>query len=571
MKLYVVPAITDNKILPTDSIPSQYISDKIALSGCRGQYISASFVVQSDTEELTDLIPEASELTGESGSIPSANIDIRVIKCWYQASGSQMYFPPNTPGKALVPELLLRDDSLVKIEGEENYLKLTTGEYRWISEIEAGTEEWANLSVADLPVKDSLVLQPVDIPLGTNKQFWIRVQIPETSPPGLYSGKIELRTPAGLVGELQLELQVLPIELLDSYLPYSIFYFSVLQDGWPDGSISARAKSQEQLRAEMKNLFDHGVTNPNIFQWGIMQLGAYMATRAAAGFDTNTIYSYWPYNGVPPPGYDYQYWVNLYKSYGATECYFYGKRDEPRPEHIEEVRAHAEMVHAAGGKVFLAFSRHFLSEEQIGSLADVIDLAILGPGVGKPLIDTYHSYGHQVFAYSTPMGGMEKPETQRRNYGLLLWQRGFDGAMNWPYQQSYGKNIWNDFDHVEERDFVFAYPTIDGVVDTIQWEGFREGVNDVRYLTTLLRAIDAAKAEGKDTSLAENYLANLKTADLSTKNLDQVRHDMVDHILYLQGEPVEPPPAPSPSAHNLLLFGVIITMIAGVILSRRRS
>ena len=26
-----------------------------------------------------------------------------------------------------------------------------------------------------------------------------------------------------------------------------------------------------------------------------------------------------------------------------------------------------------------------------------------------------------------------------------------------------------------------AYPTVDGMIDTIAWEGFREGVDDVRY------------------------------------------------------------------------------------------
>ena len=44
----------------------------------------------------------------------------------------------------------------------------------------------------------------------------------------------------------------------------------------------------------------------------------------------------------------------------------------------------------------------------------------------------------------------------------------------------------NDFDHERFRDHVFAYPTSAGVIDTIQWEGFREAVDDVRYLATLI-------------------------------------------------------------------------------------
>jgi len=38
------------------------------------------------------------------------------------------------------------------------------------------------------------------------------------------------------------------------------------------------------------------------------------------------------------------------------------------------------------------------------------------------------------------------------------------------------------------------------------------GVDDARYLTTLLKAIANAKAAGKDTSAAETWLAGLKSS-----------------------------------------------------------
>ncbi len=34
---------------------------------------------------------------------------------------------------------------------------------------------------------------------------------------------------------------------------------------------------------------------------------------------------------------------------------------------------------------------------------------------------------------------------------------------------------------------MFAYPVSNGVIDTVQWEGFREGVDDICYLSTLLK------------------------------------------------------------------------------------
>ena len=150
------------------------------------------------------------------------------------------------------------------------------------------------------------------------------------------------------------------------------------------------------------------------------------------------------------------------------------------------------------------------------------------------------------------------------NFGLLLWQRDYDGAMDYTYQGAAG-NIWNDFDSEYYRDHVFAYPTIDGVIDTIQWEGWREGVDDIRYLTTLLNVIERDKAERRDTSAAEAWLTELKGSDLTTRNLDVVRSEIIDHILYIQSYPPE---------RNLLIIGAtlafIAVMVSVILLYRRR-
>ena len=144
----------------------------------------------------------------------------------------------------------------------------------------------------------------------------------------------------------------------------------------------------------------------------------------------------------------------------------------------------------------------------------------------------WHSIGAKIFSYNNPQVGEEKPETYRRNFGLQLWQNDYGGTMDFAYQLGFG-HIWNDFDD-EYRDHNFTYPTTNGVIDTIQWEGQREGVDDVRYLSTLLHTIETAKSQGKNTTLAENYLARLKSSDLSSTNLDLVRSDIIDHILSLQ-------------------------------------
>jgi hypothetical protein len=78
-----------------------------------------------------------------------------------------------------------------------------------------------------------------------------------------------------------------------------------------------------------------------------------------------------------------------------------------------------------------------------------------------------------------------------------------------------------------------VYPTVDGVIDTIQWEGFREGVDDVRYLSTLLDRVAYAKTKGINTSAIENWLADLKQSNLATQNLDNIRSQMASYIVSL--------------------------------------
>ncbi|GAG24421.1 unnamed protein product, partial [marine sediment metagenome] len=129
--VYVVPAITDVNILPTTSMSDSYISNDISIVASPGEYEPASFVIHAN-EGITSLEVEATSLTGESGSIPSDNVDIRVVKCWYQGGKDIYGISRSKSHRYLTPELLLKDDTLVQVEGTEwdnlngqNYLKLT--------------------------------------------------------------------------------------------------------------------------------------------------------------------------------------------------------------------------------------------------------------------------------------------------------------------------------------------------------------------------------------------------------------------------------------------------------------
>ena len=88
---------------------------------------------------------------------------------------------------------------------------------------------------------------------------------------------------------------------------------------------------------------------------------------------------------------------------------------------------------------------------------------------------------------------------------------------------------YND-DATTYRPMVFVYGMADGVIDTLQWEGYREGVDDIRYATLLHGlAAKAAAATNLDTVYAGRKaqqwfaLFDKDSADLSTARLEMIR------------------------------------------------
>jgi len=542
---YVVPAITDTKILPTTSISSDYVSNRVSIVACRGEYEPASFVIRAN-EKITSLALEATSLSGASSSIPSSNVDIRVVKCWYVA-GTNM---PYREAKTLVPELLLKDDSLVKVQNGENYLKLTTGEYVWISDPTELSIQYPDIE--DLPVKDSSTLLPVSISSGTNKQFWITVHVPDDAQAGGYKGKITLTTADGVIGQIDVVLEVLPFKLLSPYLTYSVDYLAALKD---EGTISSYAKNREQYKAEIADMVAHGGGSPVLSQPvyfdetdSTQKLADTLTLRAAAGISNRYLFY-----GIPIGylGYDpgeptdpvalaalkekVQDLVDFTKSYGVTQLYIMGV-DEAQGTKLSNQREAWEVVESTGAKMWVCGHRvgegADEGEDNFSLVGDILDVFVCAREPDAAEAAQWHGEGNKIWCYANPMSGGEVPETYRRNYGLLLWQENYDGALA-HYQWKSGL-IWNDFDDPGNwKAHVFAYPTMNGVIDTTEWEGWREAIDDVRYLTTLREAIKQAKANGKSTTEVESWLASLKSSNLATKDLDTVRSEMISRILSL--------------------------------------
>lgn len=522
---YVTKAITNEKILPKTFPVAGGISNKLTITACSGEYEPATFAVRA-LQNVKKLKVTATDLKSERHIIPASAVDIYVVKCWFQ-SGVQIW---ETNQRILTPELLLKDDGLIKVdlENKQNYLRTVNakGEKKYI--LISGKD---SAGLKNIKPKDAETLQPVDIEAEMNKQFWITLHVPANAAAGEYEGKIKLNAENASPTELTLELRVLPFTLEKPSLRYSIYYRGKLtKDG--KGSISSEWKSPKQYEAEMRDLKAHGVEYPTVYQgYDEELLRQLFSLREKADLPKGSLYTLGIGTGSPTTEEQLEAlkngvkkWNKIAEEYDYDDVYVYGI-DEAKGERLKAQRAAWKAVHEAGGKVFVACYKGTFEV-----MGDLLDLAVYA---GKPVpqeADKYHEVNHQIFCYANPQVGVEEPETYRRNFGLMLWKAKYDGAMDYAYQHSF-HHIWNDFDDERYRDHNFTYPTVDGVIDTIQWEGFREGVDDVRYLTTLLISIEEAR-ENK-SRLAKKAQQWLDELDV-TYDLDEVRAKMVDWILKLR-------------------------------------
>ncbi|MBR6074884.1 MAG: hypothetical protein IKP87_06230 [Victivallales bacterium] len=549
-RVAIVKAITDKLLTPARKDISELEMDTLSFKATHGEYSPASFVVEApENKDLEAVMPVAIDLVSADGHvIPASALDFKHLVTWYTGAPQITYKQKNV--RMLTPELLLNDPTLVKASDEDrgNYLRLDFPNRSFYTYISASMEERNtipyredyHLDIKDFPVRDSASLKPVRIPAGERRQFWATLHAPSDAPAGVYRGKIRIANGKETFAEIPVEAEILPFELLpaENYIS-SIYYKGQLG---PNGAIGAGnfadSKNEKQYLAEMRDLMAHGVTNPPIFQWwrgdGIQYLDKILNLREKAGMSNRVIFLWGSNTGASDKQEELaklkesvEQVFAIARPHGVEEIYFYGI-DEARGDVLAKEQAAWKVVHDAGGKVYVA----------VMNLADCretsLDMAVVcGTYYTAEEVAKARAKGRKLLSYANPQGGCIRPETYRRNYGLLIWQWGFDGAMTHAYQCGYG-HIWNDFDG-PYRDENMAYPTADGVIDTIQWEGYREGIDDLRYLATLNAALRKAAADRPAAMQATRFLAELKKSDLSKLDLDDVRKQMIDHILKLLG------------------------------------
>lgn len=546
-----VTAINDKPILPNTELSVPQAPAALNIKLASDEYEPASFVLKANDATLSNVDIVVSDLEGTNGVLSTKNIDVRVVKVWHQGFTGWTNFGKTTPTdfrQTLVPELLLKNDGLVRVDQAKatNEISLA-GKYKVINTAKNSALEMELPTNAAFAVQDALNFVPLTLPIGENKQIWLTLYGDPAVSPGTYTGTVKINQASTTLASLPISVEILPFKLSEPKLLYSIYYRGQLNP--TKASIGSENKNDAQFLAELKNLKSHGIQSPTVYQAPnspISNLTKILTERDKLGmskyplFMANYSGSWYPMTsaGLTQFKNNAKQVINLAKKYGIQEVYFYGK-DEAAGDALLKQKPFFDAAHSVGGKTFAAGTPG--SFELIGSKTDIF-VQSARPSLADA--EKFHSVGNKIFSYANPQSGPENPSVFRQNFGVVLWAGNYDGAMPYAYQHSFGAG-WNDLDHKIYRDHNFTYPTVNGVIDTIAWEGFREAIDDVRYITTLEKMIDKAQvnnAKAAETALkaAKGFLTALKgTAVQSdgnkyTQNLkldfEENRNLLITHI-----------------------------------------
>jgi len=437
--LYVTKPISNKRILPHAEVIPGKIADTLPVVAAPGEYEPASFVLRAK-EDIDELKLAVTDLKADGGeTIPSSNIDIKVVKVWYQDEGEGLqeqtpahtYNPtplthhnkPSKYKKILVPELLLNDDSLIKVDTEEkqNYLRVSDKgkpEHLLIS----GDKEGEGIAGSPaIPVADSPSLLPVDIRQNTNKQFWLTVRVPDSATAGIYTARIEFKTEGESLETLKLQLRVLPFKLAEAYDISSMYYYLPNSKVYGD-------KVAKQFAKEMENMYTHGVVNP-MLPGPLDKLEEFLRIRKVAGMNGKTLFYGGVNTGNPTAADKLQLLkdrvkkaVEIAGSQAVEEVYIYGidealafrerlghKASKDPLERFTSQRPAWEAVHKAGGKVFAAGVKagYYRDEDErspgnIGFMGDIQDLMVAHGYPDKQEAANWHAKGHKIVCYANP-------------------------------------------------------------------------------------------------------------------------------------------------------------------------
>lgn len=445
-----------------------------------GEYEPVSFAVYSFID-LDDVTVRVSDLRGESSTLPSTCVDVRLV---LRGLMRDLYTLP--PHRSTVVSRFL------------------------------------------------LPQQEIDIPSGTFREFHLTVHVPDDTAPGMYRGVVRVEPSDADFRECPIEVEVLPFRLGDpGGKSYGMYYrFPAADQDWSgvpveladlrahgvsmlksNLGVEFRAADDQlvpsfaSLRRGLDLLREHGFRGP-------LPVGS-GADRAAAmlGYDVVNDYDDLParqrYLAIVKRA--MQELVELNREYSDFELL---------PTHMDEVfgrdrlnrynRLSEAVRQVPSLRLYITIHndpKRDVSEmmQRLDPFVDVrcynghcMDNYIQAGNTFADLQAELGKSGDEAWLYHNIRGAFFPAEWMRLINGFYLWNSPLRIHTPWIYY-SYQGNPFDATDGPYERGGDFAYAVPDPkdasrMVPTRHWEAFREGVDDQRYLAKLESLVAAQPA-----------------------------------------------------------------------------
>ena len=464
---------------------SNEIKSQMDYEAAQGEYKTLFFNIYSRTD-LINVRVDSSDFTGSSGTISKSNLDIRVVKNWFQA-GNQTWMnilPVYTP------ELLLPDDQVA----------LDTG-------------NWTGENPPSLPLTG---YAQTAVPKFTSKQFALIVKVPADAAPGSYASTVTLKADGISDQHENLNLSVLPFSLKDTGKTYALHY----------GNYTYPTECNDTLfQAGLRDIRDHGFDGVHInWEFPLQNDPASYENMVQdiknAGFRIAD-FVLAPYTTARK---------DVLTKYGF-EPWFFGLDEPDNSTKIITQINDSMNIHSVGGKVTVAIDKTW--SDKLDNCSDPIYNSFPA-GTCEPLdwadlrveTDGTQNYINGLIAGSIEkiskletyywQPRLENPQINRFYAGYYLWNSKLDGISPSYYETETNHHPYNDFDTIDlngntstgDRNELMVYPSQQGPVPTMEWQAMAEGIDDGKYLATWKWYRDHAALKDPDLASQSDAVIN---------------------------------------------------------------
>ena len=544
---FSVPAMGEGQVLP-DSLPREAVEGApCAIVAARGEYEGGSFVLRADAD-LGKVDMTVGDLKNEKGDVfPAGELDLTTVKVWYQNANAWIsYF--QDPSLKLCPELLLHDEDLVKVDTEKkgNWARITAKDgslsYFWLTaprgihqrtpDFNAGRVDDAFLCMQP-GFSDSEKFAGATLEKDKNKQFMLTAHVGRDVKPGLYEGVIAVTAREGgaLLHEVPVRLRVLDFELPapktynDVEKDFRSMFCEYVGMMWircSNGNDSELA--ERQLEAILKDFVRHNEITPS-FNDSVKYRE--MAKRVGMDFTDAYVGAMMCRDNADARYAARKTARELDRQFGSHQGMLLSWGDEYQLHVLRAIRDMVEIYHDEG----FTFAVNSQSGYAGGAnLADIWWPPFSPDCRTAPKTRKYNETAPdgRMGWYASQHVGAENPAFTRRQYGMGPYFAG----MGCNYNYAHHLQGWNDTEEGLYRPMNFVYGCGNGCVDTLAWEGFREGIDDIRYATllktTALKLIKDGSTQARYAArLALKLLADAKDDDY---DLTTFRYEMINHI-----------------------------------------